>query len=98
MLGAPAAQVVDDLGHRPALVVAAGFRRRRERPDRLRGAAGTAGTRQVAAGDVLGGVGRGAVGLAVEGVGEDADGDAAAVDPAAGAGAGGVKLACPPPT
>ena len=58
-IAAPGREVVDDLGHRPALV--GRLRRRQESsrtPTGVGEAAGVAGPGQVAAGDVAGGVGR----------------------------------------
>ncbi len=81
---------MDDLRHRPALVGAFGFGVVEHR-DRRGGATGAARPRQVATGDVSGGVGGGSR-VAVEGVGEDADGDATAIDPEGGADAGGSEL------
>ncbi len=84
-------EVVDDLGHRPALVLPFGFGIVEHADGRVR-AAGAAGPRKVAAGDVAGGIGGGKR-IAVEGVGEDADLNAAAVDAETGAGVAGVELA-----
>lgn len=86
-------EVVDDLGHRPALVAAGGFRvvQHVHRPGR---AAGVAGAGQVAAGDVPRGARR-RRGVAVERVGEDADRDPGAVEVEGGADGGGAELAVP---
>ena len=92
----PGREVVDDLGHRPALVDRRffGVGEVLEDFDGVGAVAGVAGPGKVAAGDVVGGVGR-PFGAGVEGVGEDPDRHPCPFDVEGVAGGGGAELGVP---